>query len=892
MRLALLLGSTSMAGVCLQPSPAAAQSIAPAGTSNSRTITFAIPPQPLSSAIVAFSRAAGVSVAFDGAVPRDVSTKGVSGAMTPNAALNRLLGGTGLSARFNSASSITLYRPGSAGAVGPVPDGTTLLDTLDVSGAGVRPELQPYQTPGATSYISQETIDRFRGSSPADIFRGTPGVMSGEARNGGGGIDVNIRGMQGMGRVAVTVDGAENSLTVYQGYQGVSNRTFVDPDLLAGVDIIKGSDAASRGIAGTVAMRTVSADDIVEPGKKYGVKIKGGFGTNTASPVAGAVGGYLWPSIPWAGPTVPSSTNMGMNRPGFLEPTSGSGSGIAAWKDENFDLLAGYAYRKQGNYFAGTNGPAAQPVNVGPRRYCFSPGNCPSGNLYQWNPYYDNAGIANYRAGEEVLNTQLETESYLAKGTLRFGDGQSLQVGYNGFRSEAGDLLASRFYDERTQPIQQKQTAGTKLDTGTLRYRWKPEDNNLIDLKANLWLTSLQLRNPRRGSPFPTPESLGLPSDIRTGSDTTMWGGDVTNKSALSFDYGSVDLTYGMSYLTEDTHPARYTPILEGWLNLRDARREEAAAFTKVAYKPIEWLTLNSGLRYQRFWSYDRSIPASSYQINPQPSREQDGVSPSAGVTVEPVRGTQFYVNYSNALRFPSIIEASSAFTLTVSPDLHPERSTNWELGTNVTRDSLFAGGDKGMLKFGYFNWDVKDYIAREYFTDSLGVSGLHIYNIARAKFSGLELSGRYELRGFSAELAANYYLDVTFCRTENTCGNRTLYSDYATNQVPPEYSVNLTLAQKFFDDALTVGGRVSHIGPRAAGHGDVTAQGLSQFINLINWKPYTLVDVFAEYKINETFTAAFRVENLADIYYVDPLGLVQQPAPGRTFYTSLTAKF
>lgn len=73
--------------------------------------------------------------------------------------------------------------------------------------------------------------------------------------------------MQGMGRVAVTVDGAENGLTIYQGYQGISNRTFVDPDLLAGVDITKGSDASSRGIAGTVAMRTLSANDVVKPGE-------------------------------------------------------------------------------------------------------------------------------------------------------------------------------------------------------------------------------------------------------------------------------------------------------------------------------------------------------------------------------------------------------------------------------------------------------------------------------------------------------------------------------------------------------------------------------------------------------------------------------------------------
>lgn len=132
----------------------------------------------------------------------------------------------------------------------------------------------------------------------------------------------------------------------------------------------------------------------------------------------------------------------------------------------------------------------------------------------------------------------------------------------------------------------------------------------------------------------------------------------------------------------------------------------------------------------------------------------------------------------------------------------------------------------------------------------------------------------------------------MEFCQLGGICEDKTMYGDYATNHVPPEYSIDLTLSQSFLDDRLTVGGRLSHAGPRAIGHGQVTALGLSQFISAINWKPYTLVDVFADYKINENFTASFRIENLFDRYYVDALGLVQQPGPGRTFYASLMAKF
>lgn len=50
--------------------------------------------------------------------------------------------------------------------------------------------------------------------------------------------------------------------------------------LIAGVDITKGADASSFGNAGSVAMRTVGADDIVKDGEKWGLKVKGGFGTN------------------------------------------------------------------------------------------------------------------------------------------------------------------------------------------------------------------------------------------------------------------------------------------------------------------------------------------------------------------------------------------------------------------------------------------------------------------------------------------------------------------------------------------------------------------------------------------------------------------------------------
>ncbi|MEN2978152.1 TonB-dependent receptor [Tistrella bauzanensis] len=874
--LIVLLTGTVLPVAALMPMPARAQV-------QDTARPFAIDAQPLSSALLRFSETSRRQIIADAGLLRDRMAPALHGNFNDDDALRHLLAGTGLTHRLSGDAVIIMAAPDDAAGMSP-----EHLGPLVVSGATGR-TAQVYETAAPKSYVPAETIERYRGSSPADMFRGVPGVMSGEARNGAGSIDVNIRGMQGMGRVAVTVDGTSNAVTVYQGYQGVSNRSFVDPDFLSGIDITRGSDVASSGIAGTVAMTTLGADDIVSEGENLGIRLKGGFGTNTASPSTGQRGGYAWPNSPYAEPVATASA-AGMDRPSLLEPTSGSGSVVAALKEDRIDLVVGYAYRRQGNYHAGEHGPAADPVSTGPREYCYSSGYCPG---VDYTDYIENGGIANYRAGEEVLNTQLETKSWLAKGTLRLGDEHSIQLGYNGFNSEAGDLLASRLTSERGQAVQQDQTAGAKVDAYSLKYRWLPDDGELIDLKAGLWQTKLEMRNPRRTQVmFPKPEDYGLPANYRTGSDTVMWGADVTNASRLDTGMGSLGLTYGLSYQNEDTRPSAYTPELENWLDLRDGSRQEAAGFVKAAWQPIDWLTVNGGLRYQHFWSEDRNEPELA-----RPSYDYDnalddgGFSPALGITVEPFKDTQFYVNWSDALRMPSIIESVSAFTMNVNKALVPERSRNWELGVNHRQNRVLTDDDQAMAKFGFFDWTVSDYIAREWYTVN-GVSGLHIHNIDQAHFSGLEFSGRYEIDGFTAELNANYYLDVEFCRTSDSCGNKSLYADYATNQVPPEYMVDLMLSQRLFDDALTIGGRASHIGARAIGHGDVTAQGASQFISMIDWKPYTLVDLFAELEVTDNLTTGIRVQNLTDRYYVDPLSLVQQPGPGRTIYASATLKF
>lgn len=345
--------------------------------------------------------------------------------------------------------------------------------------------------------------------------------------------------------------------------------------------------------------------------------------------------------------------------------------------------------------------------------------------------------------------------------------------------------MASNLNGLGAQARQQSKTTDADIYTGTFKYRWNPEDNDVINLKSNLWVTRLEQRSPPAYG-----GSANAPSGFKSGPDLLTWGADISNESHFSTAYGDLDLTYGASYKLEDTAPSEGTRKWDTWLDLRDGKREEAAGYIKAGYKPVDWLTLNGGLRYSHMWSQDRSDPAvklPEMDYSTAAFRE-GGFSPSFGVTVEPIKGTQFYANYSSTLRAPSIMESVTAFSMNVNADTKSERSNNWELGVNLIEDSLFAGSDQTMVKLGYFNWDVQNYIAREWSRDPNKIyPGMRIINIDRAPFSGLELSTRYELGGFSAELAANYYLNVEFCRTADSCEDKSLYADYSTNAVPPK---------------------------------------------------------------------------------------------------------
>lgn len=867
--LRLLMGATAI-GAVMAAAPAMAQAAA--------EVALNIPAQPLGSALAAYSRATGVDVAYGAALPNSRSTA-VVGRMSPAEGLARLLSGTGLTSRQTGAGAVRLERAPSTSS-----DGTIQLGAVRVEGAtgaaanagngraagwdGTAGSI--YVTPGSVSVITRDTLEAYPAQAPADMLRGATGVISGEARSSGG-LDVNIRGLQGQGRVPVTVDGAINGTTVYRGYQGTSNRSFVDPDFISHIAVEKGpsmGNAIAGGIGGSVSMTTLGVDDIVPEGDTSAVRVMASLIGNNAAPGSNMTRNVLEPLSYYGDPLAATRQR---DRPGVFTPGGGSASVVFARKGERLDLLAGYAYRNTGNYFAGTNGGGAPQATSSPSPFCAA--GTPEAVLQQLCnravAFYDKHGSTPFVAGEQVLNTSNETESVLLKAMIRPADGHALELGYGGYRSTFGENYPGTLASTTGAVFQTNTLSKTDLDRYTARYRWNPA-SDLVDVKVNGWLSKLQESAPSFYNSDPSRRYVD------------SWGADIGNSSILNTPVGRLSADYGASYREEEAGPVGSWSTTTSNPPGREGLRSEYSLFADTALDPLSWLRLTAGARYQDYSLEDRQSGTIYY--TERLKRGEDAFNWALGATVTPVDGLQLFATYKKASRLPSLLEATTNFFMIANPDLHKETASNWEIGANYIRYDALAADDELGLKLVWFDNDIDGYISRR-FISQLG--SMQMYNIDRAQFRGLEGNVSYRRGGLNIDAGATYYDSIRFCRPGQSCIASSLASDYATNYIPPTWSANLSVNQAL-TDRMSLGARLTYMGDRAI-DAEKPSVGYLPLITAVEWRPYALLDVTGKFKVNDSLSLNWSVDNLTDRYYVEPMSLGFIPAPGRTFRLGLS---
>lgn len=846
-RAAILLAATAVAGITgaiSVPRPSVAQIAA------QETHRFSIAAKPIRQAMNDIVRTTGINVVFPETPLASRIGRPVHGTMTTSQAIAMLLAGSGLSFSDVNGNTVTITDQSTQNATGTAGGDETTLDPIVVRGGRVGPGGSftpdtPYETPGPVAHISRDQIDRVAPTSPGDMFSSTPGVLNGGNRVGNS-LNPNIRGMQGMGRVGTTVDGAMNSSTSYRGYTGIRDETYVDPDMIGGIDITKGpGDGAGSAIGGSIAMRTLNAEDLISDGKDWGVRVKGGIGSNTRAAPYKPVG------------IVSPKVRRETDRPDGFNGDSWSGSVAAATVQENFEGVFAMSRRLQGNYFAGSNNSTDG--------FVFSQG---SGFVLGQN--------ATIRPGSEVYNTSEETNSVLAKAKFKWGDGQSFELGYMLYDSMAGEEDEALISGAGINNLGQLNLSHTRLDSYTARYRFQPNDNPLVDLRANLWHTKL---DHDRGQAYP----LGIRDH-----DMKTTGGDISNRAVIDTAYGALTFDTG----TEFRHESAWAPFNPADMSTRgpNGNRTLTSGFGKLSFDPTDWLTLSAGARFDHYQAEGEGVYASV------PDRSGSRLSPHAGLTLKPFDGVQLFTQYREGYRAPSLRELYwKIYSLQPNPDLQGEVSKNWEYGFNILQEDLLTAGDKLGFKASYFVNRYEDFIITDNVPGTAGANQ-HFTNIDRANYRGFELSASYDSGLFFAEGSFTKYLKTEYCTPEKGCYvprlDEVLGNVTPANYVPPTWSGSVTGGFRMFEEALTIGGRATFSSVRNGSSWPPPGGGFGLIGLQYTWPEYVVFDLFGSYKFSEETMLNFSMENITDEYYYGPLATTGMPSPGRTARLTLTHRF
>lgn len=487
-----------------------------------------------------------------------------------------------------------------------------------------------YEKDGGSVYLGKDLVERYKGTSTADVLNSAIGVYSGDARNSGA-LDPNVRGIQGQERVPVTVDGTEQALTVWRGYNGANNRNYIDPNLISSIEVEKSASLTGdvkTSVGGGIAIKTIGIDDVVAPGEEFGMSLKLETSSNSKTPRIPSYGyGDDYRDHPemykggnnyvFADPAV-NIDPASRGNAGFFNLKDNSGRLAVGTRQERFDLMAAYSHRRQGNYFSGKHGADRyrEPVQLNIKQN--------AGDRLGPDPYLPFAANV-FEPGKEVANTSMEMESWLVKTNLFLTDSQTLHLGFRRSTNTYGEIMPSRLgYSDLAETHTQPQwpLANFSLNAWNLEYDWKPEDNRWIDLNASLWTTHA-VGNTNTSGGYPREPSgrdwlyeLGLRDrnpDIdgtlintaATNSRNDRTGFSLRNKMALT---DNLDLTLAGEMMKEklDSNDSYVTYTASPFIAApRKGHRQEGSLAFNFDYRPTTWLELNAGAKYINGWVED-----------------------------------------------------------------------------------------------------------------------------------------------------------------------------------------------------------------------------------------------------------------------------------------------
>lgn len=727
--------------------------------------------------------------------------------------------------------------------------------STDVATKTVEPVIN---TLAAVSVLRQEQIEQAMPGRLSDIFNGMPSVWFAD-RPDDPGSSINVRGLQDFGRVAVLVDGASQDFQ--RSGHFANGQFYVDPELLAGADVVRGPVAniyGSGAIGGVTSFRTKDLDDILLPGETQAIQSHAMFGTNGDQWLASTFGGARGP--------------LG-------------------------DIFVGGIYRDSGNYTSG------------------------AGTLSSFQCAANCAGypLTVIPGSSGVPNTGNQTEFGMVKLTARPGDGQQIKltaITYNTSYDFGGTTGAGT-----TIPGIGVYGENINNQTVTAQYTFKSPETTLFDLKTDVYWNQTDAQETVKvpyiqdGIDFSGPPGTSTNYLLNTAGtrvnntsrfdtgpflQTVTYGGDFNN------DRINVGTSCGADQLINGACDVNLTP---------NGQRNTYGGFVQWKTNYSTWFEMINALRYDGFNLSGDGSSKSGQRFSPKTTI---GITPIQGLTPY-FTYAEGYRAPSVTEAFVSGFHPGGFFFFEPNPNLQPEIGKTKEIGLNIKYDDVWSPGDKVRAKVNGFRNDVTNYIdmvpAFVDFTGTLpppapcvptplGYTDCFQYqNIGNAVIQGIELEANYDAGRWFAGVSGQHLIGQSVttnptlaagCPAAPTsvgCVGAPLAS------IPPD-QVSVLIGARLLERKLTLAVRWTAVAAKPLSQIPTTTSDGGNVVPIFDsTPPYNLVNLYASYQPIPNVTTAFSVENLLNVNYTKYMCCSTEagyviPNPGITFKASLTVHY
>ncbi|RST87525.1 TonB-dependent receptor [Aquibium carbonis] len=462
--------------------------------------------------------------------------------------------------------------------------------------------------------------------------------------------------------------------------------------------------------------------------------------------------------------------------------------------------------------------------------------------------YEDGNGDLVRWTGEDVL-------SGFGKATFRPADGHEVKLGavvqdYDDVISGSSGSASSTLSRYETK---------TRVENYTAGYTFNPQDNAYVDFAANAYHSATR-----------SDQSQVWPQSAIGNSryyDVATTGFDLRNASRFEAAGLEQTLTYGVdyAYLSGESDADHFGK----------GEQQAYGGFVQWEGKHARWLDLTAALRYDGY-RLDGTSKATLTEPSQDVSLSGERFSPRVTVGVTPFEGLQVYGTYAEGYRTPhlqDVFRQNGSHNSGYEPNLllKPEVASTWEAGVNLRYDDVLSAGDMFRAKVNLLHTDVEDYIAT---VASGGVT--RSLNVGTARLRGIELEGVYDYgRGYLSAGAS--FIDAVM--------KDGVYAGDKLSNTPLD-NVGVTIGFRALEDRLTWGLQYQSIGEVTR----VLSTGSRVYPRV------DLVNVFANWDINDNYRLDASVENVFDKAYTDPqtgwatTSDIEQ-GKGRTFKLALTGR-